>query len=329
MTFLHKLAQRLARLKPAFAIGLLATFACEKPSTITDYGVLASLNVSPKTLTLLPNQTTQFVAVGLTPAGDTGIVAVSWSVTGGSIIDTSTSRGKHFGTYKSPPQPGNYTVVASGSPSGLADSAVVTVIPLPVASVSVSPLSPYITVGQTLQLTATTYDSTGAPLAGRAVRWATSNAGVATVTDSGLVTGVAAGGVTITATSEGKNGTAVVTVATAPGNPGTVTDLAVAGVTDTSVTLSFTEVSNGAGQPASYDIRYAAGTIAWASAASVTQGSCTTPVAGSLFGAKRTCTVLGLVGATGYQFQVVAFRGTLNVDAVFGGFSNVASGTTR
>ena len=95
MTFLHKLAQRLARLKPALAIGLLATFACEKPSAITDLGVLASFNVSPKTLTLLPNQTTQFVAVGITPAGDTGVVAVRWSVTGGSIIDTSSSRGKH------------------------------------------------------------------------------------------------------------------------------------------------------------------------------------------------------------------------------------------
>jgi hypothetical protein len=326
MTFLHKLAQRLARLKPAFAIGLLATFACEKPSTITDYGVLASLNVSPKTLTLLPNQTTQFVAVGLTPAGDTGIVAVSWSVTGGSIIDTSTSRGKHFGTYKSPPQPGDYKVVATAS--AWTDSALVTVIPLPVASVNVSPLNPYITVGQTVQLTAITYDSTGAPLPGRAVSWTTSNAGVATVSGSGLVTGVAAGATTITATSEGKNGTAVANVETPVSNPGTVTDLAVAGVTDTSVTLSFTEVSNGAGQPASYDIRYAAGTIAWASAASVTQGSCTTPVAGSLFGAKRTCTVLGLVSATGYEFQVVAFRGTLNVDAVFGGYSNVASGTT-
>jgi hypothetical protein len=51
-------------------------------------------------------------------------------------------------------------------------------------------------------------------------------------------------------------------------------------------------------------------------------------VAGIAFGAKRTCTVLGLAPVTGYQFQLVAFRGTLNVDAVFGGFSNVVSGTT-
>src|SRR3954470_10843782 len=37
--------------------------------------------------------------------------------------------------------------------------------------------------------------------------------------------------------------------------PGTVTDLAPAGVTDSSVSLSFTEVSNGLGLPASYAVR--------------------------------------------------------------------------
>src|SRR2546427_12580348 len=72
--------------------------------------------------------------------------------------------------------------------------------------------------------------------------------------------------------------------------------------------LSFTEVSDGAGQPASYDIRYAVGTMEWGSAPAVTRGSCTTPVAGSAIGAKRTCTVLGLASSTAYQFQLVAFQ---------------------
>ena len=105
-------------------------------------------------------------------------------------------------------------------------------------------------------------------------------------------------------------------------------DLAVAGKTDTSVTLSFTEVSDGTGQPASYDIRYAPGTISWGSASNVARGTCTVPVTGTTIGAKRTCTVLGLARATAYGFQLIAFRGTLNLNAVFGGLSNVASGTT-
>jgi len=116
--------------------------------------------------------------------------------------------------------------------------------------------------------------------------------------------------------------------ALASSNLGTVTNLAVGGVADNAVTLSFTEVTNGAGQAASYDVRYAGSPIAWGAAASVTQGSCATPLVGSAIGATRSCTVLGLTSATGYQFQLVAFRGTLNVDAVFGAVSNVASGTT-
>lgn len=111
-------------------------------------------------------------------------------------------------------------------------------------------------------------------------------------------------------------------------NPGVVSDFALAGVSDSSVTLSFTEVDNGAGQPASYEIRRQNGAISWGSAAGVSQGTCATPVAGTAIGAQRSCTVLGLAAATGYQFQLVAFRGTLNVDAVFGSLSNVVGGTT-
>jgi len=94
------------------------------------------------------------------------------------------------------------------------------------------------------------------------------------------------------------------------------------------VTLSFTEVNDGTGLPASYDIRYAAGSISWPAAQSVTQGTCTTPVAGTAIGATRTCIVLGLAPSTSYQLQLVAFRGTMNVNAVYGGLSNVASKTT-
>src|SRR5438876_8579252 len=48
-----------------------------------------------------------------------------------------------------------------------------------------------------------------------------------------------------------------------------------------------------------------------------------------VIGVTRTCTVLGLAAGTSYQFQLVAFRGPLyGPGTVFGGLSNVASGTT-
>src|SRR5690349_16867783 len=111
-------------------------------------------------------------------------------------------------------------------------------------------------------------------------------------------------------------------------SPGTVTDLSANVTGSTSVTLSFTQVTDGTGQPAQYDVRSAVAPISWGSASSVTSGTCSTPLAGTAIGAKLTCTVLGLSPSTSYNFQLVPFRGTLNVNAKFGGLSNVAAAVT-
>src|SRR5205823_232592 len=99
---------------------------------------------------------------------------------------------------------------------GQTGTSAVTVSAVPVASVSVSPASASLQTGQTVQLTATPKDASGNPLSGRAVSWTTSNATVATVSSSGLVTGGAAGSATITATSEGQTGTSAITVTSVP-----------------------------------------------------------------------------------------------------------------
>ncbi len=113
-----------------------------------------------------------------------------------------------------------------------------------------------------------------------------------------------------------------------PGFPGTVTDLAVDAVTRNSATLSFTEVNDGLGQPARYVVRFAEPPIEWGSATTVTEGTCSTPVVGTAVGARLTCTVLGLAPATTYDFQVAAYRSTLDLVETFGDPSNVAQGTT-
>jgi len=110
--------------------------------------------------------------------------------------------------------------------------------------------------------------------------------------------------------------------------PGTVTDLTVTNSADTVVTLAFTEVTDGTGSPASYDVRYAAAPLAWGTASDVQRGTCQVPMTGTTVGANRSCTVRGLAPRTAYQFQMVSFRGTLNGNAVFGGLSNVVSATT-
>src|SRR6266550_1523288 len=113
-----------------------------------------------------------------------------------------------------------------------------------------------------------------------------------------------------------------------PGFPGTVTDLAVDAVTRNSATLSFTEVDDGLGQPARYVVRFAEPPIDWGSAQEVTEGTCARPVIGQAIGARLTCTVLGLASSTTYDFQVVAYRSTLDLVETFGDPSNVGQGTT-
>src|SRR5207249_8394379 len=87
---------------------------------------------------------------------------------------------------------------------------------LPISSVTVGPASASIVVGATQQLTAVTKDAAGATLTGRVVTWSASDASVAIVSSSGLLTGRSAGSTIITATSEGKNGTSAITVTLVP-----------------------------------------------------------------------------------------------------------------
>jgi uncharacterized protein YjdB len=226
MTFKYKLSCRLALMRdrivvvPAVLFVAAVIFACQKPVRITgpDGSILAQLGVAPIAVTLHQNQVVSFMAVALTPAGDTDVapVAISWSATGGTIVDTSSSGGRHYGHYQAAPSPGVYSVVAAAQPSGLADTATVTVIPVPVASVSVSPPSASVLVGGTVSLTATTLDSAGSVLTGRAMTWSSNSAAVATVNASGVLSAVAPGSTTVTATSEGRSGTASVTVSSVP-----------------------------------------------------------------------------------------------------------------
>jgi uncharacterized protein YjdB len=95
-------------------------------------------------------------------------------------------------------------------------SAALAVTPAPVATVTVSPTARTVVAGSTEQLTATLKDAQDRVLTDRTVAWGSDNTAVATVSSTGLVAAVAAGGATITATSEGVNGTSAVTVTAPP-----------------------------------------------------------------------------------------------------------------
>ena len=130
-------------------------------------------------------------------------VTVTWTSSASSVATVDAS-GLVTGVAE-----GVATITASvGSASG---SAVVTVMQ-PVASVEVSPSAETIGLGSTLQLTAEGFDETGAAVGGAKFSWESSDAAVATVDASGLVTGVTVGVATITASAGSGQGTAEITV---------------------------------------------------------------------------------------------------------------------
>src|SRR6266705_2868425 len=228
MTFTYKQAQRLARLKHRTAIAAMIAvatiFSCELPVRSTDSGsTITQLVVAPKTVTLQPNQTYDFVAVGFTATGDSADEAVSWTASDGSV--TSSNSGKrHYGHYHNA-NCGVSKVMATSNPGNLSDTATVTVsgCTVAVASVSVSPASATVAAGQSVQLTATPKDANGTPLSGRTVAWSSNNTSVAIADVNGNVTAIAPGSATITATTEAQSGTAAITVTNVPVNSVTVT----------------------------------------------------------------------------------------------------------
>ena len=104
------------------------------------------------------------------------------------------------------------TAVITATVDGKSGVAAISVAPAPVASVAVSPSSATLVVGQTLELEAQPRDAGGHALSGRAVTWSANQANIVTVTSSGIVAAISPGTATVTASSEGRSGTATITV---------------------------------------------------------------------------------------------------------------------
>jgi hypothetical protein len=183
--------------------------------------------------------------------------------------------------------------------------------PPPVASVTVTPPVTPLIAGATVQLTAVPKDANGTPLSGRIITWSSNAPALATVDGSGLVSGRSPGAVRITATSEGKSGSADVSVSPGPADR-----------------LAFTvqPTTTGAGSPITPAVQVSARDALGNSAAGftgdVTIGIGANPVGGTLAGTK---TVAALAG--------VADFGDLRIDKASTGYTLSAaspglSGTT-
>src|SRR5438034_297202 len=170
---------------------------------------VATVTLTPGSATVNEGQTLQLAATLKDANGNvlTGR-SITWSSSNGSAA-TVNATGLVTGVLA-----GSATITATSE--GQSGTSAITVVHMPVASVTVTPASGTVSAGSSLQLTATPKDANGNPLVGRTVTWQSSNTSAATVHGSGLVSGVAAGSATVTATREGQSGTSAITV-TPPG----------------------------------------------------------------------------------------------------------------
>jgi len=169
--------------------------------------VAASVAVKPDSVAVAVGDTTRLTST-VRDAADAIITgrAVSWSTSDTSIAVVSSAG------LVTARRIGLAIVMASCDGVSTTAKVLVTAAIVPTASISITPTTGTVNTGQTLQLSATASDANGNVLSGRTFAWASSNPQVGTVSASGLVTGVAPGTVSVTATTDGKSQTAQVTV---------------------------------------------------------------------------------------------------------------------
>jgi uncharacterized protein YjdB len=168
---------------------------------------VTGVTVSPTTLIVGINATASLLATVLPT--DASNKNVTWSSSNTAITSVN-STGVVTGIAA-----GTATITVTTVEGGFKATCAVTVANIAVTGVTLSPTSGSILKGATLQLTPTI---SPANATNKNVAWSTSNSSIATVSSSGLVTGVAAGSATITVTTQdgGYTATCSITVNDAP-----------------------------------------------------------------------------------------------------------------
>ena len=168
--------------------------------------------------------------------------------------------------------PGNARItVTSEGKTGLAS---VQVVPLPVATLEITPRSASLFVGDVRPFTAVTRAANGTILAERPIVWRSGSSGVVAVSAAGIVTGVAPGVALVVAESEGISAASSVTVTVpavasitlAPGSP----SVAVNGVVQLVATLRDATGASLSGRSISY--RSATESVAFVSSTGLVVG---------------------------------------------------------
>jgi serine/threonine protein kinase/alpha-tubulin suppressor-like RCC1 family protein/uncharacterized protein YjdB len=168
---------------------------------------VASVAVTPSPASIIVGSTTQLTAVLKDGRGN--------PVTGREVVwassDTTMARVSPSGVVHGL-QPGYINITATSEERTGTGTVLVTATITPVAAVELSPWPSAIQLGDSAVLSAAPKDTRGNTLSGRAAKWTSSDPTVATVSPGGAVHPRREGTTVISATIEGKNATARITV---------------------------------------------------------------------------------------------------------------------
>ncbi len=165
-------------------------------SATTATTTVATITVTPKTASVAVDQFQTFSATAQDSSGsNVSGVAFSWTSSApavASIASGGVSQSHSVGTTQ-----------ITASASGVTSAPVTLTVTPTVTSVTISPRTATVAVNGTQQFTATALDANGNTISGVVFAWNCSFAGVATIDNNGVATGVAPGTVTIIASASG------------------------------------------------------------------------------------------------------------------------------
>lgn len=183
--------------------------ACDKGTVNPDGAPVDSVVVSPQTASVMVGSSLSLTAEVLDASGSLLPVSVTWASEDNSIASVSDDgivTGHKAGTVQIAASSWGKNAVAT-----ITVNPSITVMPA-VARIVIAPSNPRINEGQSIQLTATVLDVQDRAITGLTVTWSSSNTSRATVDNTGLVRGISAGTVNITASAGGKTGSTTVRV---------------------------------------------------------------------------------------------------------------------
>ena len=177
------------------AVGALACGGSDKPAGPA--GGVAAVQVSAPTTTV---QVGSFLALSV-KYFDAAHTQLSGKAVSYGSSDQSVATVNSVGTVTGVAEGSAIITVTVENAQG---SITVHVVPVPVASIAITPAGPAVRQGETTALTAQPEDNVGRPLSGRPVTWSSAIPATATINaTTGVVTGVVPGYVYIRAESEG------------------------------------------------------------------------------------------------------------------------------